>query len=161
MESRDDPVLRQALQALPLQSPPERAWPELAARLRRRKSSPQRHGWWLALAATLLALAILPTRLPDTAPAVEADAETAMWMARSRALENEIRQVRSAGTEVDELQYAWESAIQEDLALLDAGLQASTAASPQLWQARVNLLEELKTATTTEPRALLWQAHVN
>lgn len=164
MESRDDPVLRRALQALPLESPPEPAWPELAARLQHRANPRRRlaaHGGWLALAAALLALAVLPTRHPDAELVPTMDAETAQWMARSRDLETQIRQMRSGGDAVDDLQFAWESAIQEDLALLDAGLQSAAAPSAELWRARVSLLEELKTASTTEPGALLWHARLN
>lgn len=73
MESRDDALLSARLAALPLESPPADAWPQLARRLQAPPRRTPRSAWW-ALAASLGLLTLLPwlrpgaSRLPRQCP---------------------------------------------------------------------------------------------
>lgn len=161
MESRDDALLSTRLAALPLESPMHDAWPALARRLR---PAPVRHasraGWW-ALAATVGLLALVPGLVQRTdTPAVTAPDISAL-MQRSQALEDEIRGLRAENPEIDSVKYAWESAIQNDLALIDVGLADHSHRSADLWRERVRLLEELKTTTRADTGTLLLKTRLD
>lgn len=159
MESRDDALLSMRLAALPLESPPADAWPTLAHRLAPRPRS-LRTGWW-ALAATLALLALVPFWPVRVDPPSPPSAELSALMQRSQALENEIRGLRAQSTEIDSVKYAWESAIQNDLALIDVGLADHGHRSPELWRERVRLLEELKTTTRADTGTLLLKTRLD
>ena len=174
MESKGDALLRERLAALPLETPPAAAWSAIRNQLQPtapvrapRRTSP----WWLALAAALTTAAIVPglqqpsTPIPATTsalvPAATEPTELASLMQRSRLLEGEIRDLRTSGADVAEVQYQWERAIESDLALVDVGLSASAEQPEQLWRERVRLLEELKTASRMDSGPLLLQARLD
>lgn len=168
MESRDDTLLRERLAALPLETPPAAAWTAIRKQLQAqatprapRRSSP----WWLALAAALTAVVIAPALrhpdAPEQGAATTVAPQVAALMQRSRSLENEIRGLRAASPEIAETQFEWESAIENDLALIDVGLAARSAQPERLWRERVRLLEELKTASQMESGPLLLQARMD
>lgn len=174
MQARDDALLSQALRGLPLEQPPAQGWAELHARLRGRSSPPRgwrQAPWWMAVAASLLVLLAWPGRqseLPPAAdtPVAQADATAAEsglagWIERSRQLEEEIRFLQAGSAAVDEMQYAFERAIQDELALVDLGLQADQAANPELWQRRIRLLEELRDVGRGGSAALLLYAQLD
>ena len=168
MEFRDDSLLRNRLAALPLETPPAAAWIALRKQLEARAMprAPRRPSpWWLALAAALAAVVIAPalrhSGAPDPGVATTVAPEVAALMQRSRTLENEIRGLRAASPEIAETQFEWESAIENDLALIDVGLAARSAQPERLWRERVRLLEELKTASQMESGPLLLQARMD
>lgn len=161
MESRDDALLSQRLAALPLETPPADAFAAIA----RRASAPA--GWrnrapmWLSLAAGACALALLPALQRGDRPLIPPTGDVQALMQQSAHLESEIRGLRAGGGEVNDLQYAWESAIQNDLAVVDVGLTVRPASSADLWRERVRLLEELKTASNTDTGTLLLQTRLD
>jgi hypothetical protein len=167
MESRVDTSLKRRLLALPLETPPADAWASIRARIEapatsrlpRRTLSP----WWLALAAGLAAIALLPTALqqPGAVATPAADAPINALVQRSQALESEIRSLRAANPALAEAQYQWERAIESDLALVDVGLAERSPQQAQLWRERVRLLEELKTATQMDAGPMLLQARLD
>jgi hypothetical protein len=169
MESRDDAMLRQRLAALPLDEPPAAAWAELRQRLEResvRARAPRRPSpWWLALAAAIAVVAIAPSWRQsvdaDVRSPVSLAPEVVALMQRSRALEVQIRDLRAASSDVAETQFEWESAIENDLALVDVGLAARGRESEPLWRERVRLLEELRTAAQMDTGPLLLQARLD
>lgn len=168
MESKRDTLLRDRLAALPLETPPAAAWTALRQQLQARatpRTSRRPSPWWLALAAALAAVVIAPALRHSGAPvpgvAAPVAAEVAALMQRSRSLENEIRTLRAASPEIAESQFEWESAIENDLALIDVGLAARSAQPERLWRERVRLLEELKTASQMESGPLLLQARMD
>jgi hypothetical protein len=167
MESRVDTSLKRRLLALPLETPPADAWASIRARIEapaasrqpRRTPSP----WWLALAAGLAAIALLPTALqpPGAVATPAADAPINALVQRSQALESEIRSLRAANPALAEAQYQWERAIENDLAVVDVGLAERSPQQAQLWRERVRLLEELKTATQMDAGPMLLQARLD
>jgi hypothetical protein len=167
MESRVDTSLRQGLAALPLEAPPRDAWASIRARMEtpqtpttaRRVPTP----WWLALAAGLAVIALLPAMWsrPELVTTVASDAQLSALMQRSRALESEIRGLRAASPTLAQVQYQWESAIESDLAVVDVGLTANSHQQAPLWRERVRLLEELKTAAQMDTGPLLLQARLD
>ena len=161
--SAADLLLRERLAALPLQSPPGDGWHAIRAHLQARPAStnaPNRTPWWMALAAVLAVVSMVPAMRQSAELLPAAPAEVSALMQRSQALESEIRGLRANSADVAEVQYQWESAIEDDLALLDVGLTARSSA-PQLWRERVRLLEELKTATQMDSGPLLLQARLD
>jgi hypothetical protein len=146
-------TLAQALRALPLESPPQSAWPALAAKLpATRRRTPR---WPLALAASLLAglaLTLAPGNRP-TAPEPGAThaASDPVAQARLDALMAESAQLESlvAAASDDGASSATVAALglalQDQLQLIDAQLQANAAPSQQfaLWQQRVSLLRDV------------------
>jgi hypothetical protein len=169
MEPRDDALLRQRLAALPLESPPVAAWTTLREKLQQ-QAAPARAArraapWWLALAAVLAAAAIVPglqqTTPPGRVDPIAAAPELMSLMQRSRLLEGEIRAFRASAPALAETQFEWESAIENDLALVDVGLAAHGGRSEPLWRERVRLLEELRTASQMDTGPLLLQARLD
>jgi hypothetical protein len=169
MESKSDALLRERLAALPLETPPAAAWATIRRELERHARTPQaprrKSPWWLALAAAIATAAILPAlQTPPPAPteaAVETAPELAALMQRSRLLESEIRELRAGAPALAESQFDWESAIEDDLALVDVGLAARGDGSESLWRERVRLLEELRTAAQMDTGPLLLQARLD
>lgn len=168
MESRDDSLLRERLAALPLETPPAAAWTAIRTQLETRVAPPTRHRpspWWLALAAAIAAVVIAPALQQSGAPDVRSTTpvapEVAALMQRSQSLENEIRALRAGSPDIAQTQFEWESAIENDLALVDVGLGAPGARPEPLWRERVRLLEELKTASQMESGPLLLQARLD
>ncbi|MFO1493493.1 MAG: hypothetical protein U1F26_02400 [Lysobacterales bacterium] len=160
MESRDDALLSARLAALPLESPPADAWPQLARRLQAPPRRTPRSAWW-ALAASLGLLTLLPWLRPGGEPATQTVPELHALMQRSQALEAEIRGLRAQNPDIDSVKYAWENAIQSDLALVDVGLADHGRRSPELWRERVRLLEELKTTTRADTGTLLLKTRLD
>lgn len=168
MESKGDALLRERLAALPLETPSAAAWPAIRKQMQQRCEpvrAPRRPSpWWLALAAVLAMAAILPgLQRPALRPAdlgSEATPALADLMQRSRLLENEIRELR-AEAPLAATQFEWESAVENDLALVDVGLAAQGGRPEQLWRERVRLLEELRTASQMESGPLLLQARLD
>ena len=171
MESTGDALLRERLAALPLETPPAAAWATLRCALEKRALPPRTprrpSPWWLALAAMLATVAIVPTlRTPTPTPtpneaAVATTPELAALMQRSRSLESEIRALRAGASGLAESQFDWERAIENDLALVDVGLAARGDRSEPLWRERVRLLEELRTAAQMDTGPLLLQARLD
>lgn len=166
MESRDDALLSEKLAALPLETPPAGAWGEIRARMQKleaRRAPRRASPWWLALAAGLAVVLVLPLSQQRPAPptaAPQADAGLAALMQRSQSLEAQIRELRAASPDLADVQYEWESAIEDDLALVDVGLAANAHTEP-LWRERVRLLEELRSAAQPNNAPLLLQARLD
>jgi len=169
MEPKGDALLRQRLAALPLESPPATTWSALREKLQQQpapvRAAPRATPWWLALAAVLAAAAIVPGLQQSTAPG-RADPNVAApelisLMRRSRLLESEIRELRAGAPALAETQFEWESAIENDLALVDVGLAARGGRSETLWRERVRLLEELRTAAQMDSGPLMLQARLD
>lgn len=166
MESRDDHRLSQVLAALTLETPPERGWGELRARLEASAAPRTRRApAWLALAAGVAAVSLFASLWQRAAPPADVGAApvnpvTAL-VQRSQALETEIRGLRANAPDVDEMRYAWESAVESDLAVVDARLASAAAPPEELWRERVRLLEELKAVTTIDTGSVLLQARVD
>ncbi len=169
MESTGDALLRERLAALPLETPPAAAWATIRSELEHRaqpRRVPRRASpWWLALAAAIATATIVPglqTPPPSaTEAAVATTPELAALMQRSRLLESEIRALRASATGLAESQFDWESAVENDLALVDVGLAARGDRSEPLWRERVRLLEELRTAAQMDSGPLLLQARLD
>lgn len=168
MESKGDTLLRDRLAALPLETPPAAAWTAIRKQLEARATprAPRRPSpWWLALAAAIAAVVIAPalqhSGAPDQGVPPTVAPDVAALMQRSRSLENEIRGLRAASPDIAETQFEWESAIENDLALVDVGLAARGAQPERLWRERVRLLEELKTASQMDTGPLLLQARLD
>lgn len=147
-------TLAQALRALPLESPPQSAWPALAAKLpATRRRTPR---WPLALAASLLAglaVTLAPGNRPSAPGASTSNSANADRVAQARldALMAESAQLESlvAAASDDGASSATVAALglalQDQLQLIDAQLQANAAPSQQfaLWQQRVSLLRDV------------------
>ena len=168
MESRDDALLSARLAALPLELPPERGSSELAARIADSRVAPVRRRTtpaWLARAAGFAAvglfLSIWQRQLPSPELAAPTPNPIGALVQRSQALESEIRGLRAHAPDVDEMRYAWESAVESDLAVVDARLAAATSGPSELWRERVRLLEELKAATQIDTGSVLLQARLD
>jgi hypothetical protein len=119
----------------------------------------------MALAASIAAVGVWaalwqPQVIAPPTPPTTPAAVTAL-VQRSQGLENEIRGLRANAPDVDEMRYAWESAVEGDLALVDARLANATEPSISLWRERVRLLEELKAATQTDTGSVLLQARLD
>ena len=141
-----------ALAALPHDAPSHSAWPAMSTRLAH-KRAPQRR-WPLALAASLLALALLPRGSePGHSEAVvdasqpsqaEQKQQLAALMSESARLERLIDaasdQGASSGTST-----AVSLALEDKLSALDANLEANRDAAQTLplWQQRIELMRNI------------------
>ncbi len=167
MESRDDALLSERLAGLALEVPPERGWGELRARIESNAAAPRsrRAPAWLTLAAGVAAVSLFASLWQRAAPPLEVGTAPANPVAtlvqRSQALETEIRGLRANAPDVDEMRYAWESAVETDLAAVDAQLANAAQPSEGLWRERVRLLEELRAVTTIDTGSVLLQARVD
>jgi hypothetical protein len=138
---------------LPLLAPPHSAWPRLDAKLRRRR---QRRLSWLAIAAGLAVVALLPRVVtsppPEAAPEItsavpetEDAARITTLMAESAQLEALIAWSREASVEsasAASLGMAIEERV-ERVDLLLSRPDADPAAALPLWQERVLRLRQL------------------
>ena len=164
-------TLGEALAQLPLAAPDASAWPALAARLARSATPaaasttgfqsrhslsslparPRRLALSMALAASLLALALLPRGLDQATQAVRAPAATAVastrsldqLMAESARLETLITASDAVASSASAAMLSLE--LDDRLQLLDSRLAGSTlgdAERQSLWQQRVALLRD-------------------
>jgi hypothetical protein len=144
--------LQERLRALPTLKPTTDGWPALARTLSARRR--QRVGVALALAASVIvsvsAVMLLPkpepianatTRVNATAPAPQ---DVPTLMARSRALEGHLAQIRDNVPVWDERSAARAARIEGELSLVDLQLSYAEPRSTQrLWRDRVDLLNKL------------------
>lgn len=154
-----DAALAAALQALPANRPAHDGWPDLAARIRRRRNT--RRTVWFTLPAAFaagIALALLwpqgavhapaPAQLAqpaDEATRTPADAELATLQASSRQWQNWVQNLDDNGAPLDSRALAQAVTLQDRIGLVD--LQLSAARDPatltDLWQQRITLLQRL------------------
>jgi hypothetical protein len=141
-----------ALASLPQQAPERSAWPAMSARLARKRAPHRR--WPLALAASLLALALLPrggdpghSEVVASSTAARQAAEKqqlAALMSESARLERLIDatndQGASSGTAA-----AVSLSLEDQLSALDSSLEANRnpAQTLPLWQRRVELMRSI------------------
>ena len=162
-----DRLLGQRLAALPLETPPKRGWSELRARIESTAAAPRRRRApaWLALAAGVAAVSLFASLWQRAAPPVDVGAApvnpVTTLVQRSQSLETQIRGLRANAPDVDEMRYAWESAVEADLAAVDMRLTSGAALPEELWRQRVRLLEELRAVTTIDTGDVLLHARVD
>jgi hypothetical protein len=147
--------LGDALAALPMPAPERSAWPAMAARLHARPRMPSRR-WPVALAASLLALALLPrgwmgleSPATDATTAAAASAQRqqlAALMAESARLERLVDASRDGGS-TSAAATAVSLSLEDRLRGVDAQL-ASTGATDaaqqlSLWEQRVGLMRDV------------------
>ena len=147
--------LGDALAALPMPAPERSAWPAMAARLQARRRAPRR--WPIAIAASLLALALLPrgwhgldAPVGDAAaPGASAGAqrqELAALMAESARLERLVDAARDGGS-ASGAATAVSLSLDDRLRGVDAQLAGTGAADASqqlaLWQQRVDLMRDV------------------
>lgn len=146
--------LRDALRAMPLETPATSAWPALAVRKQIRR---RRQHWPLAIAAGLLALFLLPGELPhsgsqtpDPGPDAGQGVELAALMSESARLESVVLAASDDGAS-SATAAAWSLELEERLRSLDAALEANRNPSRQLalWQQRVELLRTVAALETS------------
>jgi hypothetical protein len=155
----DDASLAAALRALPPVAPAHDAWPDLAARIRRRRNT--RRTVWFTLPAAFaagIALALLwphgsmhapvPVRLAQPAGGstqAPADAQLATLQASSRQWQNWVQNLDDNGAPLNNRALAQAVTLQDRIGLVD--LQLSAARDPatltDLWQQRITLLQRL------------------
>lgn len=151
-----DPLvsLRDALRAMPLETPVTSAWPSLAAR---KPLSRRRQHWPLAIAAGLLALFLLPGDLPHSGLQTLAvtgrasqGVELAALMSESARLERVVSAASDDGAS-SATTAAWSLELEEHLQSLDAALEANRNPAAQLafWQQRVELLRTVAALETS------------
>ena len=142
--------LAAALAALPMSAPEQSAWPLLSARLAQKRKL--QRTWPLVLAASLLALALLPrggdTGASDSVVAANAQAEQkqalAALMSESARLERLIAaasdQGASSGTAA-----AVSLELEDKLLAVDSGLESNRDPTRNLplWQQRVELMRNI------------------
>lgn len=156
----EDAPLAAALRALPDSAPTPDVWPELAARIRRRRA--MRKTVWFTLPAAFaagIALVLAWPRVHSSAPSPvpgrvvqtpsAASAETAPGLAAlqtsSRQWQAWVQNLDRDGAPLDGRQLAQAVALQDRIGLVD--LQLSAARKPatlaDLWQQRIALLQQL------------------
>ncbi|HZP11504.1 MAG TPA: hypothetical protein VFB36_03665 [Nevskiaceae bacterium] len=141
--------LQERLRALPNVPPPADGWPALESALRARKQ--QRVRIAFALAASLLvsfsAVLMLPKPDPiitSAPPRVAQAQDVASLMARSRALESHLAQMREDVPVWDERSAARAARLEGELSLVDLQLSgAEPNRAQRLWRDRVELLNKL------------------
>lgn len=158
----EDASLAAALRALPPATPPHDIWPDLAARVRRRRAV--RKTVWFTLPAAFaacIALVMLwphaPLHAPLPAPArvaqrpqpappsAQATPEIAALQANSRQWQSWVQNLDDHGAPLNGGALAQAVALQERIGMVD--LQLSAARNPAtlagLWQQRIALLQRL------------------
>lgn len=165
----EDASLAAALRALPDETPPPDAWPQLAARTRRRRTA--RRILWTGLPAALAACAALfiawphlaldrhmpaPVRIaqsPAPAPATPSrpsvtatgTSDLVALQASSTQWQAWVRNLDRNGAPLDGRALASAVTLQDRIGLID--LQLSAARNPatlaDLWQQRITLLQQL------------------
>jgi hypothetical protein len=148
--------LGEALSRLPLEAPDRSAWPVLSARL---SAGRHRSRWPYALAASLLALLLLPRGLP-TPSAEQASSfgsnttsqqvELAALMSESSRLERLVASAADDGAS-SATAAALGLELEDRLHVLDGELEANRDPSRQLnlWQQRVQLLRNVAVLETS------------
>lgn len=151
-------TLREALRALPVQSPPHDSFPLLAARARRRQR--WRVGVRIAIPTALAAAIALALWLPDRTPqrvpstvahtaqafrAPAASASLSQLQARSQQLQAWIEHLDSGGAPLDGSALARVVTLQDRIGLVDLQLGAAHEArlAVPLWNRRIELLQQL------------------
>jgi hypothetical protein len=143
-----------ALASMPLEVPDTSAWPALAKRFGPEKHRPR---WPLALAASLLALLLLPRGLPtpaneSTAAGAAADqrVELAELMSESSSLERLIAVASDDGAS-SATAAAFSLELGDRLHALDSELEATRDPDRQLelWRQRLQLLRSVAAVETT------------
>jgi hypothetical protein len=163
----EDSTLAAALQALPADTPPRDAWPQLATRLRRRQRV--RHVARIALPAALAAgialvfawphvhlhpgtqspeqIAQQPANTTQTSRAERSTPATnlAALQNRSRQWQSWVAQLDREGAPLDGRALATAVALQNRIGLVDLQLSAArdSTTAAQLWQQRITLLQQL------------------
>jgi len=145
-----------ALASMPLEAPDASAWPALAERLSREKRWPR---WPLALAASLLALLLLPREFPTpgnesnataTGAAADQRVELAELMSESSRLERLIAVASDDGAS-SATAAAFSLELGDRLHALDSELEANRDPDRQLelWRQRLQLLRSVAALETT------------
>lgn len=144
--------LQERLRALPNVSPPGDGWAALASTLRARKQQRVRIAFALAASVLVSFSAVLMLPKPDpiitsAPPRVASNApaqDVAALMARSRALEGHLAQMRENVSVWDERSAARAAALEGQLSLVDLQLSDAEPKNAQrLWRDRVDLLNRL------------------
>ncbi|MGH8147050.1 MAG: hypothetical protein ACREPY_12015 [Rhodanobacteraceae bacterium] len=155
-----DAALAAAMQALPADTPPRDAWPQLAARLRRRRHV--RRVARIALPAALAAgIALVfvwphvhlhrsaqpPVRIVQPSPAARSTpaADLATLQSRSRQWQAWVARLDREGAPLDGRALATAVGLQDRIGLVDLQLSAArdSTTAAQLWQHRITLLQQL------------------
>jgi len=133
------------LKALPSRSPARDRWPEIRARVvaARQRRARRWAGWSMAAAAALAGVLVLH---PFTPPTARAD-ELARARATSAELESQLRSSAADGRVVSGRDAALIAQLEDQIAAIDGALASERAsavdAQLQLWQQRVNLMNQL------------------
>lgn len=156
-----DAALAAALRALPAHAPTRDGWPQLAARVRRRRIA--RKTVWFTLPAAFaagIALAFAwphgqphpapaPSRVAVRAPtdhaATPATPDLAALQASSRQWQAWVQTLARDGAPLDGPQLTQAVALQDRIGLVDLQLSAARngSTSAGLWQQRITLLQQL------------------
>jgi hypothetical protein len=165
----DDHEVAQALRSLPLLQPPRSAWPALQATLPVRRVARTRRAAWLALAATIAMLAVLPSWLatpvvaPPSAqsgpvaatpagPDTDDSASISLLMRESSQLEQWIAWSHSSAVDSGP-NASLVSGLSERVQQIDALLERADLdadASLPLWQERVLRLRQMAHIENTD-----------
>ena len=141
--------LQERLRALPNVPPPADGWPALASTLRARQQQRLRIAFALAASVIVSFSAVLMLPKPEpiitSSPARLASAQdVAELMARSRALESHLSQMRETVPVWDERSAARTARLEGELSLVDLQLSdAEPSRAQRLWRDRVDLLNKL------------------
>ncbi|MGH8126295.1 MAG: hypothetical protein ACREPK_10680 [Rhodanobacteraceae bacterium] len=154
----EETSLTSALRALPGVTPAQDAWPDLAARIRRRRTA--RRTVWFSLPAAFAAGIVLvlawphvhrPTTMQPTAGVTQSTGSTrpatdiAALQASSTQWQAWVRDLDRDGAPLDGRRLARAVILQDRIALVD--LQLSAARKPatvaDLWHQRITLLQQL------------------
>ncbi|HEU4855850.1 MAG TPA: hypothetical protein VFS86_00955 [Rhodanobacteraceae bacterium] len=154
-------TLAAALRALPAGAPTQDAWPELAARIRRRRVT--RRAVWFTLPAAFAAGLALTLAWPHLQPRTHAPTPTLIaaqpgarpsasnapdviaLQASSRQWQAWVQKLDRKGAPLDGPQLAEAVALQDRIGLVDLQLSAASKSSTTavLWQQRITLLQQL------------------
>lgn len=157
----DDTALAEALRALPSCAPARDAWPELAARIRRRHVV--RRTVWFTLPAVFaagIALALVWPHLHLSAPlpaparvaarpamhaAIPALPDLAALRTSSQQWQAWVQKLDREGAPLNGPQLARAVSLQDQIGLVDLQLSAARnpATAADLWQQRITLLQQL------------------
>lgn len=141
--------LQERLRALPNVPPPADGWPALASTLRARRQQRLRIAFALAASVIVSFSAVLILPKPDpiitsSPPRAGSPQDVAALMARSRALESHLSQMRDAVPVWDERSAARTARLEGELSLVDLQLSdAEPSRAQRLWRDRVDLLNKL------------------
>jgi len=162
----DDQRLRDAMLAMPLQSPPHSVLPALNARLAKRRGQRAQRRWIpLAAAAAACALALLPwLRGGDRAAPIATlqshaadDNSAAALIAQNQVFEDALRSASFGSRPLSARDALVGADIEDLIGMLDLELSAASdqAISTDLWQQRLTLLQELAAVRARSTNAKL------